>query len=151
MKRPGAVLATSAVFLSAALVVSYFQFQKPAIKATEVLTWDCESAVYKPESITLTCADGGVLLQGIDWKEWGSEGAIGTGIYLENNCKPNCASGKFIETPVTISLTNLIEFNSKIHLKDLAITAISGENFPSGNTLIKWDLSEYPETMGVGG
>jgi hypothetical protein len=151
MKKPRAVLATSAVFLSAALVASYFQFQQPTIKATEVLTLDCESAVYKPKSITLTCADGGIRLQEIDWKDWGSEGAIGTGIYVENNCKPNCASGKFIETPVTISLTNPIKLNSKIHLKDLAITAISGENFPSGNTLIKWDLSEYPETMGVGG
>ena len=39
MNKPRTALATSAMFLSAALVASYLQLQKPAIKATEVLTW----------------------------------------------------------------------------------------------------------------
>lgn len=151
MNKPRAVLATSAVFLSAALVASYFQSQEPTIKATEVLMWDCGSLVNQPESITLTCADGGMAVGEIKWQRWDSEEALGTGIYIENSCQPDCANGKFIQTPVTITLTNLIEYNSKFHLKDLTITAISGENFPSGNTLIKWDLSEYSETTGVGG
>ena len=151
MNKPRAVLATSAVFLSAALVASYFQSQESTIKATDVLTWDCESAEYKPESITLTCADGGMAVGDINWQRWDSEEAIGTGIYLENSCQPDCASAKFIQTRVTISLTNLIEYKSRFHLKDLAITPTNGENFPSGNRLIKWDLSEYPETIAIGG
>jgi hypothetical protein len=100
MKKPHAVLTTSAVFLSAALVVSYFQSQEPTIKATDVLTWDCESAVYKPESITLTCADGGELIHSIIWTTWTSKNASGTGIYSINLCNPNCAEGKRLEEPV---------------------------------------------------
>jgi hypothetical protein len=151
MNKPRAELTTSAVFLSAVLVVSYFQSQEPTIKATEVLTWDCESAVYKPESITLTCADGGMTVGEIKWQRWDTGEAIGTGIYIENSCQPDCARGKFVQTPVTISLTNLIEYKSKFHLKDLAITPTNGKNFPNGNKLIIWDLSEYPDTISIGG
>jgi hypothetical protein len=143
MNKPRAALASSAVFLSAALVVSYFQSQEPTFKATEVLTWDCESAVYKPESITLTCADGGVLIQKIEWLSWGPKGAKGSAIYLENNCQPDCASGKFSSVPVEVSLSNLIQYQSLFYLKNLVITPLKGLNLPRGQLEIKSDLSEF--------
>ena len=143
MNKPRAVLATSAVFLSAALVASYFQSQEPAIKATDVLTWNCESAEYKPESITLTCADGGMLIQNITWLSWGPRGASGSAIYSENNCKPDCASGQFSSVPVEVSLTNLIQYQSLFYLKNLVITPLKGQNLPRGQLKIKSDLLEF--------
>jgi hypothetical protein len=143
MKKPRAVLATSAVFLSAALVASYFQFQQPTIKATEVLTWDCESAVYKPESITLTCADGGILLQDIDWKEWGSEGARGSGVYSENNCQPDCSRGEFSETRVEILLKPFRGSKSGLYLENLVIKPLTGQTLPKNQIQIDVDLSEF--------
>jgi hypothetical protein len=129
MNKPRAVLATSAVFLSAALVASYFQLQESAIKATDVLTWDCESAEYKPESITLTCADGGWSIQAITWTTWTDKGAEGTGTWRENLCKPNCADGEIVEANVQVKLSDLTPYKGKFYLKNIDIVTPDGKNF----------------------
>jgi hypothetical protein len=141
MNKPRAVLATSAVFLSAALVASYFQFQQPTIKATEVLTWDCGSLVNQPESITLTCADGGELIHSITWTIWTSRSASGTGIYSINLCNPNCAEGQRLEEPVEVVLSNAEQDSKKIVYKTLIFRTLSGQNLPQENTAEgRWEL-----------
>ena len=141
MKKPRAVLATSAVFLSTALVASYFQSQEPTIKATDVLTWDCESPVYQPESITVTCADGGELIHSITWTTWTSKNASGTGIYSINLCNPNCAEGQRLEEPVEVALSNAEQDSKKIVYKTLIFTTLSGQNLPQENTKEgRWEL-----------
>ena len=143
MKKPRAVIATSAVFLSAALVTSYFQLQEPAIKATDVLTWDCESAVYKPESITLTCADGGWSLQQITWASWTEKGAEGTGTFRENLCEPSCAEGKIAEAQVMVELSDLTTYKGKFYLRTMDIVTPDGKDFPWGRAgVIDWTLRE---------
>ena len=147
MNKQRAVLATSAVFLSAALVAGYFQLQEPTIKATDVLTWDCESAVYKPESITLTCADGGWSIQAITWTKWTEKGAEGTGTWRENLCKPNCAEGEIVEAKVQVSLSDLTPYKGKFYLRTIDIVTPDGKDFPWGRSgLIKWDVMEFIET-----
>ena len=141
MNKPRAVLTTSAVFLSAALVVSYFQIQQPTIKATEVLTWDCGSLVNQPESITLTCADGGELIHSITWTTWTSKSASGTGIYSINLCNPNCAEGQRLEEPVEVVLRNAVQDSKMIVYKTLIFTTLSGQNLPQENTTEgRWEL-----------
>ena len=141
MNKPRAVLATSAVFLSAALVASYFQLQKPAIKATEVLTWDCGSLVNQPESITLTCADGGEMIYSITWTTWTSRSASGTGIYSINLCNPNCAEGQRLEEPIEIALDNAEQDSKKIVYKTLIFRTLSMQNLPQENTAEgRWEL-----------
>lgn len=141
MNKPRAVLAISAVFLSAALIASYIQFQQPSIKATEVLTWDCESTVYKPESITLTCADGGEIIHSITWTIWTSKKASGTGIYSINQCNPNCAEGQRLEEPVEVALSNAEQKLKKIVYKTLIFRTLSGQNLPQQNTTEgRWEL-----------
>jgi len=143
VKKPRAVIATSAVFLSAALVTSYFQLQEPAIKATDVLTWDCESAVYKPESITLTCADGGWSLQQITWASWTEKGAEGTGTFRENLCEPSCAEGKIAEAQVMVELSDLTTYKGKFYLRTMDIVTPDGKDFPWGRAgVIDWTLRE---------
>ena len=146
MNKPRAVLATSAVFLSAALVASYFQSQEPTIKATDVLTWDCESAVYKPEFITLTCADGGWSLQQITWTSWTEKGAEGTGTFRENLCAPSCAEGKIAEEQVKVELSDLTSHKGKFYLRTIDIVTPDGKDFPWGRSgLITWDVTEFIE------
>ena len=150
MNKPRALLATSAVFLSAALVASYFQSQEPAIKATDVLTWDCESPEYKPESIILTCADGGWSLQAIRWKTWTAEGAEGTGTWRENLCEPNCAEGENVEAQVTVELSDLTPYNGKFYLRTIDMFTPDGKDFPWGRSgSIEWDLIEFIEKANV--
>lgn len=141
MNKPRAVLTTSAVFLSAALVVSYFQSQEPTIKDTDVLTWDCETLQYQPESITHTCADGGELIHSIVWTTWTSKSASGTGIYSINLCNPNCAEGQRLEEPVEIALENAEQDSKKIVYKTLIFTTLSGQNLPQENIKEgRWEL-----------
>jgi len=147
------IIAISAAFLSAALIALLINQpsdkigesgnQAVSVKSEEVLTFDCETPVHKPDYITLTCADGGIAVGEIKWQSWEVKEATGTGVYAENNCQPDCASGKLIKTPVVLSLTNLIEYNSKFYLKDLAITTQKGNNSVSRLSVIKIDLSEF--------
>ena len=134
MRKQHAVLAISAVFLSAALMASYFQSEEPAIKATDVLTWDCESAIYKPESITLTCADGGELIHSIVWANWTSKSASGAGVYSINLCEPNCAEGKRLEEPVEVVLSNPEQISKKFVYRTLMFKTLSGKNLPQEST-----------------
>jgi hypothetical protein len=146
-------IAISAALLSAALIALLINQtsekigesgnQAVNVKPEEVLTFDCEIPVHKPDYITLTCADGGIAVGEIKWQSWEVKAAKGTGVYAENNCQPDCASGKLIKTPVVLSLTNLIEYKSKFYLKDLAITTQKGNNSISRLSVIKIDLSEY--------
>ena len=147
------IIAISAALLSAALIALLINQpsdkigesgnQAVSVKSEEVLTFDCETPVHKPDYITLTCADGGIAVGEIKWQSWEVKEATGTGVYAENNCQPDCASGKLIKTPVVLSLTNLIEYNSKFYLKDLAITTQKGNNSVSRLSVIKIDLSVF--------
>ena len=146
------IIAISAALLSAALIALLIlqtseqpmeaSKQAANVKPEEVLTFDCEIPVHKPDYITLTCADGGIAVGEIKWQSWGVKEAIGTGVYAENNCQPDCASGKLIKTPVSISLTNLVEYKSNFYLKDLAISTGTSNNNPY---ILEenWNLMEF--------
>jgi hypothetical protein len=156
-------ITAGAVFLSAALAVSLFSAQPeadqsstiresaspiPSLNPDQVLTWNCEIPEHKPESILITCADGGIYVEKIQWSTWGQEGATGIGIYSENLCEPSCAEGKRVKALVNLKLTNLTEQNGKYYLRTLDITTSNGKDFPWGRTNgFQWDLMEFAEML----
>jgi len=142
-------ITAGAVFLSAALAVSLFSSQQSkTITPEKVLTWDCETAQYKPESITLACADGGIFVEKIQWSTWSKEGATGTGIYSENLCEPNCAEGERVIAPVKLTLSNMTKYKGKIYLRTLDAGTSDGKDFPWGRANgFQWDVMEFAEMM----
>ena len=149
MMNSRAVFAAGAVFLSAVLAVSYFQVKEPAVKATEVLTWDCELPEYKPKAITLTCASGGYYVDEITWNTWTKEGATGSGIFHENLCDPSCAEGESVSEAVKLTLTELTPRKGKFYLRTLDIETQSGKDFDWGRAnRYEWDVMEFIEMMG---
>jgi hypothetical protein len=144
VSKSGVAVTAGAVFLSAALAVSLFSVQKSAAPTPkQILTWDCETSVYRPENITLTCADGGMYVEKIQWNTWSNEGAAGYGIYSENLCEPNCAKGKRVTAPVKLILFNLTEQNGKFYLRTLDIGTLDGKDFPWGKAgSLQWDVME---------
>jgi len=142
-------ITAGAVFLSAALAVSLFSGQQISAPTPEqILTWDCETAVYKPESITITCADGGIYVEKIKWINWSQEGATGSGILSENLCEPSCAEGKRVTAPVNLNLSNLSQLNGKYYLRTLDITTSDGKDFPWGRAnSFQWDVMEFAELV----
>ena len=148
MIKSRAVFAAGAVFLSAALAVTYFEVKEPAVKATEVLTWDCELPEYKPKAITLTCADGGLYVDQITWNTWTKEGATGSGIFHENLCNPSCAEGESVSEAVKLTLTELTPRKGKFYLRTLDIETQSGKDFNWGRANgYEWDVMEFIERM----
>jgi hypothetical protein len=140
-------ITAGAVFLSAALAVSLFSAQKASAPTSEqILTWDCETAVYKPKSITITCADGGIFVEKIQWSSWSQKSASGVGIFSENLCEPNCADGKRVIAAVKLTLSNLTVQNDKYYLRTLDITTSDGKDFPWGRSNgLQWDVMEFAQ------
>jgi hypothetical protein len=149
MNKGKALITAGAVFLSAASAVSLFSSQQSkAITPEQVLTWDCETAEYKPESITITCAGGGIFVKKIQWSVWSNEGARGTGIFSENLCEPNCAEDERVTAPVKLSISNLTEFKQKFYLRTIDISTQNGKDFPWGKPgNFQWDLMEFAEML----
>ena len=152
MSKSRVAITAGAVFLSTALAVSLFSRQQSKnITSEQVLTWDCETAQYKPESITITCADGGVFVEKIQWATWSQDGAMGTGIYSENLCEPNCAEGKRVTEPVKLTLSNLTEHEGKYYLRTIDISTRNGKDFPWGRAgSFQWDVMEFIEMPSQG-
>jgi len=64
--------------------------------------------VSKPSTYTLSCADANAGWTGVTWSRWNSSSATGHGILRQNDCTPNCVSGKFINYRATVTLSNVI-------------------------------------------
>ena len=159
------LLTSSALFLSAALAVNFFSTDSdmptsrasvtptpvtiPAtLKDSDVLTWNCEIPEYKPESIMLTCADGGWIVHSITWSKWGIGGAEGTGIFREKLCEPSCAEGEIAEETVKVKLSDLAERQGEFYLRTLDISTASGKDFISGRANgLEWDVMEFIDVM----
>jgi len=78
-----------------------------AASATHVLTCTGKMAS-KPSTYTLSCADANAGWTGMTWSRWNGSSAIGRGILRQNDCTPNCVSGKFINYRASVTLSNLV-------------------------------------------
>ena len=112
-------------------------------ETSQVWVNDCDTPVQRPQSLTLTCADGGMRLEELMWAVWDKNGAVGYGTYLENDCQPSCADGTFSQTPVYVTVSKLIEFQGKTYLKELEIKSDMGRQLPGGQTVIQWELMDF--------
>ncbi len=153
MIKSRTIFVASAVFLSAALATNLFLDEPETrqiinVKPTEVFTWDCEYPEYKPKAITLTCADGGLYVDRIQWTSWSQKGATGTGIFYENLCEPSCAEGKQVSEEVKIKLSDLTPRKGKFYLRTLDIETVTGKDFTWGRAgTYQWDVMEFIEMM----
>ena len=157
-KSSKTLLITAAVLLATAAVINVINTtatktsqEAPQTKSYPKLagtwTYDCEFPVQRPEEIMLTCADGGMIITNIAWQTWSSKQALGTGIYSQNMCDPNCAEGNRVNTPVTIKLSGPLEYKGRNLLKTLDIQAVRGRELPNGGTNMTWNVSEFAVRM----
>jgi hypothetical protein len=62
----------------------------------------------KPSTYILSCADAGAGWNRMTWTTWGATSATGHGILRQNNCRPDCVSGKFISYRTTVTLSDVV-------------------------------------------
>jgi hypothetical protein len=74
---------------------------------TRVLTCNLKLAT-KPSTYLLSCADANASWTGVSWPVWSASSASGHGILRQNDCTPNCVSGKFIDYRATVKLSNVV-------------------------------------------
>ena len=118
-----------------------------ALAARNIWTYDCEIPVQLPESIYLTCADGGWYIYKIKWQSWNENEATATAVFSENVCEPNCAEGYRVEAPVTLTLTTFAKPSKKIYLTSLVMSASTEKYFKNGTRTLTWDLGEFAKMM----
>ncbi len=77
-----------------------------AVASTRVIACNGVSGPqFKPKTFILACADANSYVAHIKWTSWSLNGARGLGTLRENDCMPNCVSGKFDSSPTTIVLS----------------------------------------------
>jgi hypothetical protein len=94
--------------------------------------------VVRPTSYVLSCADANTYFNSVHWTTWTSRSATATATFVQNNCIPTCADGKFMEYPAKVTLsepksTQLGLLFSVVHYSytvpasaDLPLTRLSG-------------------------
>lgn len=175
LKRPSRVskskvaITAGAVLLSAALAVILFKFQRlePSIESSriearvvqspqstqvatqpdQIWTYNCEFPEQRPETILLTCADGGWMVTDVKWKSWTLNGASGVGIYSENQCDPDCATGERLDSKVKVRLSNPIIHKGRNILQTLDIEPINGSQLHGDRTSLSWNVAEFAIRM----
>ena len=142
MKRSGLIAGLIIIALTASSVIAFGKSY-----ARDIYTYNCEILEQRPEQLTKTCADGGVLIYDITWKSWGYNGAEGTGTYSENLCEPNCAEGQRVEEQVDLYLSGIENIEGKRVLRYLSVNTRNGALLQNGNPYDNWDVAEYAINM----
>lgn len=108
------------------------------IDPENVFTTECGYIIQKPEEVTLTCADGGILVREIKWDIWRASGSSGSGIHSVNGCKPDCVRGERVEVPVEVRLSRLMTDGSKFYLTSFNAYSLDGKVLDMGWTFPWW-------------
>ncbi|MGA2164404.1 MAG: hypothetical protein ABSH36_08035 [Solirubrobacteraceae bacterium] len=74
---------------------------------------DCRGHTFRPASITLACGDGDLYVSEVDYfnsrpEGYGSARSGASVTIHENDCKPDCASGKFIVEKGALTLKRIV-------------------------------------------
>ncbi|MCS0602681.1 hypothetical protein NX794_15890 [Streptomyces sp. LP11] len=77
----------------------------PKVASPAPVLVDCQwQRDVRPTDFILACGDGNSRLSGLQWKQWGADGATATGVNMVNDCKPYCAAGHFRYYQVSVRL-----------------------------------------------
>ncbi|OKK17261.1 hypothetical protein AMK16_20500 [Streptomyces sp. CB00455] len=103
--RTAALLCAAAALVATAVPASAQTRAAPSAPDPLVVV-DCFSQPQVgPEEYVLACGDGNNRLVDLRWTDWGPRTATATGTDMVNECRPNCAAGRFHPYPVTVTLS----------------------------------------------
>jgi hypothetical protein len=95
--------------LLAGLVIATFVIAfgvMTASAAAPLKLTNCNRSASRPKQLTLTCGDGNTVLKGLTWSSFGGTTAQAKGTFTTNTCKPNCASGKDVSYPASVTASS---------------------------------------------
>jgi hypothetical protein len=95
---------------------------------------NCEKQVYKPKTITVFCADAGVVISKIRYQKYNSKVATGTGTATVNLCEPNCAAGNTENFKVRFRLYRVTQCGDAYQYRRLRVRYVGPK--PPGRRVI---------------
>ncbi|MFD3544798.1 hypothetical protein ACFWUW_04110 [Streptomyces sp. NPDC058655] len=105
--RAAGLLCAAAALVAGAVPASAQAGAAVAPAPDPLVVVDCfTQAQVRPEEYLLACGDGNNTLVGLRWDTWGPRTATATGTDMANDCRPDCAAGRFRSYPVTVTLAN---------------------------------------------
>jgi hypothetical protein len=108
--------------------------------ASNLKITNCIEATSRPKTLTLTCGDGNTVLSGLRWSTFGGASARAGGTFKMNTCKPNCASGKVVSYPVTVTATSPRSCKAGLRVYNKLSLKFTGRKPSSANSLKNWTL-----------
>jgi hypothetical protein len=111
-----------------------------ASAASTVEITNCVKASAHPKSLTLTCGDGNTVLSGLRWSSFGGPSAQARGTFETNTCEPNCAAGKVVRYPVSVSATAIRKCKAGLRVYDKLTLRFTGRSPASSKGLKHWTL-----------
>jgi len=83
--------------------------ERPPHLQTSAVIWECaRTAVVRPRTLTIACADDGIALTDLHWSGWGAESARASGELQDNPCVPSCVASRQVEYPVQVRVSGLV-------------------------------------------
>ncbi|MGA9876251.1 MAG: hypothetical protein WBQ21_10620 [Solirubrobacteraceae bacterium] len=108
--------------------------------ASSLKITNCNKAVSRPKSVTLTCGDGNTVLSGLSWSSFGGTSAAASGTFKMNTCEPNCASGKVVSYPVSVKATSPRNCKGGLRVYNKVTLKFTGRSPKSASRLKNWTL-----------
>jgi hypothetical protein len=91
------------VLIAAAGTTTLWSYHQSKEEATVLLYNECTgSESMQPTTMLISCADANSGLVDLKWSAWGDYTAYAAGLFVYNDCTPNCAGGKWREEPITL-------------------------------------------------
>jgi len=130
-----------ALVKSAILAVSLAcVFAIGASAASPVKITNCVKASSRPKTLTLTCGDGNTVLSKLRWSSFGGKSASAGGTLETNTCSPNCAEGKVVSYPVSVSAGDTRTCKAGLRVYNKLTLRFTGRAPSSASTLKRWTL-----------
>jgi hypothetical protein len=111
-----------------------------ALASSPLKITNCNSAVSRPKQIVLTCADANTVLKGLRWSAFGGQTAQATGTLVTNSCEPNCAAGKALSFPVTVTASDPRTCKKGLRVYNRLALRFSGHVSKKEGSLTRWTL-----------
>lgn len=93
----------------------------------------CYGGSYRPRSVIVFCADAGMVLRQTKWRGWNRSIATGRAVALTKTCKPDCATGGFVNYHVAVRVYRVrqCESTGRYQYTRLRVSFL-GRKWPSG-------------------
>lgn len=74
---------------------------------------DCTKAAERPSRFVIACGTGSAYVRGARYSSYGGEVAAGAGELVSDDCRPDCAQGRFVSYPASFRLSRPVRCGAR--------------------------------------